>query len=71
LLRQLPCDIVLSCYEQEVAEEAVLRLCGSDPERWLTMMQWLTTQPDSSETWGQFLDRFEREVSSASTPADA
>ncbi|MFD5125712.1 hypothetical protein [Streptomyces sp. NPDC058385] len=71
LLRQLPSDIVLSCYEQEVAQEAVLRLCASDPERWQTMMQWLTTQPDSSETWGQFLDRFEREVSSASTPADA
>ncbi|MFD8869927.1 hypothetical protein ACFV1F_37320 [Streptomyces sp. NPDC059590] len=59
LVRQLPAPIVLSDYEDPVASEALLRTCRSDPARWQAMVEMLTTSRlDHSETFGQFIDRF-------------
>ncbi len=57
LLRQLPANTVLSCHQEPVAVEALLRVCGDDADRWQAVLRDLTARPDSDETFGQFLDR--------------
>ncbi len=57
LLRQLPAHTVLSCHQEPVAVEALLRVCGDDPQRWQAVLRDLTTRPQTAETFGQFLDR--------------
>lgn len=50
--------IVLSHYKQPVAAGVLVRLCGGDPARWTAIVQALSAPTDSSETFGQFIDRF-------------
>lgn len=57
LLRQVRAHIVLSHYEQPVATDALVRLCGSNPDLWHAVAKSLATDSDLEETFGQFIDR--------------
>ncbi|MFD4862912.1 hypothetical protein [Streptomyces atratus] len=59
LVRQVRAHIVLSYFEQPVAADALVRMCGDDPARWHAVAEALTSRSQSrfEETFGQFIDR--------------
>lgn len=57
LVRQLTAPTVLSYYEHPVVADALMRLCGTDPDRWHAVVEALASKRDFDETFGDFLDR--------------
>ncbi|MEU2251497.1 hypothetical protein [Streptomyces sp. NPDC019224] len=59
LVRQVRAHIVLSYYDQPVAADALMRMCGDDPARWHAVAEALASQDLGrfDETFGQFIDR--------------
>ncbi|MCX5434807.1 hypothetical protein OHU11_42280 (plasmid) [Streptomyces sp. NBC_00257] len=57
LVRQLTAPTVLSYYEHPVVADALMRLCGTDPDRWHAVAEALASKRDFDETFGDFLDR--------------
>ncbi|WP_411084673.1 hypothetical protein [Streptomyces sp. cmx-18-6] len=60
LVRQVRAHIVLSCYDQPVAADVLVRMCGDDPVRWNAVAEVLASQQSQDwydETFGQFIDR--------------
>lgn len=59
LVRQVRAHIVLSYYEQPVAADVLVRVCGDDPARWHAVAEALGSKALGrfDETFGQFIDR--------------
>lgn len=59
LVRQVRAHIVLSYYDQPVAADALMRMCGDNPARWHAVAEALASQDLDrfDETFGQFIDR--------------
>ncbi|MGF1344523.1 hypothetical protein ACQSMD_31175 [Streptomyces flavovirens] len=59
LVRQVRAHIVLSYYQQPVAADVLVRICGDDPARWHAVTEALGSQSLDrfDETFGQFIDR--------------
>ncbi|NEB39500.1 hypothetical protein G3I54_21685 [Streptomyces sp. SID14515] len=64
LVRQVRAHIVLSYYDQPVAADALVRMCGGDPDRWNAVAEELASrsQDGYDESFGQFIDRMDDQV---------
>ncbi|MFZ4269189.1 hypothetical protein [Streptomyces arboris] len=64
LVRQVSAHIVLSYYDQPVAADALLRMCGDAPDRWNALADELASRSQGGydESFGQFIDRMDDQV---------